>query len=181
MWPVMGGGSTIAPDPAVLGSWRADTSPFHAVVLAIDDVRVEERRARIARALHPWLQATCPGQAHVTVAAVGRARPDLPLADPIELVVLGADSFSSAAFLHAEGPGLDRVRDQFEAQDLAGPAKFVAHVTVGTYRWPLAAGIVAERLAPWRDSVPLTVRGDLRLVRVDRASRSGRLLAVAAG
>jgi hypothetical protein len=176
MWPLLEGRATIAPDHAVLSSWREDPGPFHAIVLAINDVRVEERRARIGRAMHPWLLRSCPGQAHVTVAAVGPARPELPPPRQVELVVGGADSFASAAFLHAAGHDLDQLREHLAAQDLAAPAHFVAHVTVGTYRWPLAADIVAQRLAPWRHSPPLRVHGTVRLVRVDRSSRFGRLL-----
>ncbi len=178
MWPLLEGATSIAPDPAVLRSWRAAGGPFHAVVVAINDPRVEQRRIEVARALHPWLQRTCPGQAHVTVAALGGARPALePRA--VELEVSGADSFSSAAFLHAHGPGLADLREQLAGQEVDAPDEYVGHVTVGIYRWPLAAGIVAGRLAPWRHSRPLAVRGTVRLVRIDPASRTGRLIGAA--
>lgn len=174
MWPLLEGATTIAPDPRVLRAWRAAPGPFHAIVVAINDVRVEQRRIQVARALHPWLQRTCPGQAHVTVAALGGDRPALAPTGAVELEVSGADTFSSAAFLHAGGPGLTRLREQFAGQEVDAPDEFVGHVTVGTYRWPLAAGIAAGRLAPWRHSRTLAVRGTVRLVRIDPAS--GRLI-----
>jgi len=180
-WPRIDASRTEAPDPGVLRSWREGTPAFVAVVVVLDSVEVERRRREVLAALHPWCAPSAPGQAHVTLAAVGAVSgvpTGLPLGEVAEVVVRGADSFTSAAFLAVDPGSVAALRGhvlEIVGGDADAPQQWVPHVTAGTYRYPLGAHHVAERLADLRAAAPIQVRGRIRLIAVDRRSRWGRL------
>ncbi len=188
-WPLLAEPATSAPSGDVLRRWRADGRPFLAVVLLLHPAgELTSRIAAVARALHPWCLPSAPGQPHVTLAALGtdaaaarRVQAVLRQAAPAEVVVGGADSFGAAAFLHAGGPDLPWLRGAVldaAGSEAAAPDAWVPHVSVGTYRWPMARRHLSARLAPWRGCSPVVARGRPVVLMVDRGSRYGRLLRV---
>lgn len=152
----------------MMRAWAADPAPFHAVVVLLHSAAVERRVRLVARSLHPWCRASAV-QPHVTLAACG-ARPDMETGQRCEVIVGGADSFTSAAFLHADGAGGLREAVLGQVGEVAPAPGWVPHVTVGTYRWPVAAGVVSRRLQALRNLPPITVRGRVAVVRIDKGS-----------
>jgi hypothetical protein len=177
-WPRIEGGATLAPDPAVLRRWRSSRGRFYAVVLMLSDPVVEERRRRVANALHPWCRLTSPWQAHVTLAACGTSAPSRLPRTRLEVQVGGADSFTSAAFLAADSAAVHDLRREVlrvVPQEIDAEPTWVPHVTVGTYRWPMPAHRVADRLAGLREAPVLRAVGTLAVVWVDKEAGDGRL------
>lgn len=160
------GDEVVAPDPAVQRAWAADPEPFHAVVVLLHSRAVEQRMRCVARALHPWCR---PGaaQAHVTLVACG-PRPAVQVGQRCEVVVTGADSFTSASFLHAAGAGALRQELLSEVPEVDPGPFWVPHVTVGTYRWPMSAALVGRRLKRLRELPPIVVHGRVAVVRIDK-------------
>lgn len=184
-WPMLGGPRAVAADPHVLREWAGDPRPFRVLAVMLHSAEVEARRRTAARALHPWCRRTTPGQAHVTVAVLGEAGAEavagLPIGRGVEVAVGGADSFASAAFLHAQGDGLAELRARalvlLAGAGEAGTAtRWVPHVTVGTYRYPIGASHIRARLAPWRALPAVRAVGRLAVVEVDRRCVAGRLV-----
>jgi len=181
-WSHIEGPTVTTAHPEVLRRWRSEHRAFFALVILLDGADVELRRRSVARALHPWCSSTTPGQAHVTLAVLGDgdlAPGSVPLGRRFEVRVSGADSFTSAAFLHARADGLEQIRsDVLDAvtTDFEPARPWVPHVTVGTYRWPLAAHHVEARLLPWRWASERVTTGRLAMVEVVRSSRTGRLV-----
>jgi hypothetical protein len=172
-WPLFPDRATWPADPQVLRRWRADRAPFWVVAVLLADPDVQRRRAAAAAAL-PGLAPSTPGQAHVTVMATGGHRPAVP-AREVDLQVRGADSFATAAFLHADGMGLRAARSALAGESEVDPWQaWVPHVTVGTYCAAVPRAAVAEALAPWRDAPPIQVRGRLGVYRLHR--RTGLLV-----
>lgn len=151
----------------MLSSWAADPAPFYAVVVMLFSAAVERRMRQVARALQPWCKATTPATPHVTLAACG-VRPAVAPGERCEVVVGGADAFTSAAFLHAAG--VEGLREPvLRAVGEVDPAPvWVPHVTVGTFRWSLSTPLVAQRLATMRGMPPIVAPGRVAVVRVDR-------------
>ena len=177
-WLQAGNGPLLLPDPGVLRQWRADRRPFHAVVILFDSAGgrdrgpetglLRQRMERVAAALGGLVQpVTTP---HVTIHVTGLLRPVVD-PEPVTVSVGGADSFASAAFLHASGKRLQQLRGEIESgcgPEVDGQRPWVPHVTVGTYRRPATAAQVAERLAPLGGLPPLRLLGRLAVVTVDR-------------
>lgn len=63
--------TTLPPSPEVMRRWRSGPRWFFAVAAMIDDEQVEQRRRQVLGALGPWVRPSAPGQAHVTLAALG--------------------------------------------------------------------------------------------------------------
>ena len=171
-WLLCGEGPILLPDPAVVRAWERDPSDCYATVLLIDSEEVEARRRAVAEALRPWLAPSPP--AHLTLHVSGPVAPR-PTPARVELTVGGADSFASAAFLHADGRSLSELRRTATAQlgEEVHPAPtWTPHITVGTYHRPASAQTVADRLQDLRRLPPLQLEARLAAVEVVRQSGS---------
>ena len=186
-WPRFAEETTIAEDATLRYSWQRERRPFYvAVVLLEGSPPLQRRLAEVFAALSPWCRPAAPGQAHVTLAAIGADRTAARrahgvLGDGCDVIIGGADSFSAAAFLQVCGSALDPMRQAVLAAagpEVAAPREWVPQVTVGTYRRTVPRRVLAARLAPWRDLPPLLLRGRTGVMAVDRGSDVGGLLPV---
>lgn len=172
-WLTCGAGPLLAPDPELVARWRSDSQPFHAVVVLLDGSDLRDRLDQAAGVLEPWIDRTPDPHVtvHVSGATLAAVKPR-----PLRVTIAGADSFASAAFLHADGDDLRLARrEMLDAlgPDVAPAERWVPHVTVGTYRSIPPVGVVADRLEGLRFLPPLDLIGTLSCVRVDRGT--GRL------
>ncbi len=184
-WPRFAETTTIVEDQAVRRAWQQERRPFFvAVVLLARSQHVQRRLADVFAGLSPWCHPAAPGQAHVTLVAIGaddraaqRAR--RVLGQQCEVTVGGADSFTAAPFLRVDGDALHAMREAVLAAagtETDAPSPWVPHVTVGTYRRAVTRDDLAARLAPFRDLPELHVRGRTTVMVVDRSSDVGGLL-----
>ena len=167
-WLQCGDGPILVPDPDVQRAWQRDRTPWFATVLLIDSAELEARRLAVARALAPWLSPS--PQSHVTLHVSGPG-PPWTETELVEVTAGGADSFAAAAFLHATGPLLADLRRSATlrvGQEVDPSPIWVPHITVGTYRSPVPAQVVADRLEHLRTLPPLCVQARLTGVEVPR-------------
>ena len=170
---------TVVADPDVLAAWRSGPRWFHVVVAMIDDDEVESRRHQVVDLLGPELVSlTAPGQAHVTIWAAG-FEPPTSLTDSgrIPLQITAPATFTSAAYLHVTGSGVERVRSRLLADGIPEDRQtpFVPHVTVGTYLNQVPLAQVHEQLRLMAEAPPIPVTGHIRHLVVDTRSPVGAL------
>lgn len=170
-WPTTGEAMVQAPAPAVLAAWRADETPFYAVVLVIRNPAVSTRRAETLRRLHPFGEATL-GPSHVTLAAVGSILPDLSglRGRRLSLSIGGGDTFESAAFLRVAGPGLSSLRAEVlqRVDNSLESRNWMPHLTVATYRWSVPLKVITPRLRPTAEWPAIPAAGVVELARVGK-------------
>lgn len=176
---------TVGPTPGLRARWHAGR-PDHAVwMVRIDDPVLQARAAALQRALSPWLDPVPLDSLHVTLRVAGfhqpRPHPDpaFPMVDHVQpgtlaaglgalgrgqphLLVGGANSFASAAFLEVHDPhgALAALRLRVLP---AGPAEaregpWLPHLTVGTWRAALPASAPAACLRHHRMWTPRAPR-----------------------
>lgn len=175
-------GQTVVADAEVLRRWRNGPRWYHVVVAMIDDDDVEARRRAASSLLGAQLlRPSTPAQAHVTIWAAGfHPEGSLPASGSLPLVIGGARTFRSAAYLDVSGPGPARIRSRLLSdgltEDRSGP--FEPHVTVGIYLREVPMPQVYEALAQLRDAPPIPVTAQVRHMVVDTRSPQGRLVPI---